>query len=438
MQQRRSHKKSRRGCLNCKKWHTKCDESGPPCNNCTLRNAHCEYAWAKEGKMTALVEARKSPASSSRSSNSTSTGNPAEGSLMEPGGLVVKECRRLLELELMHHWSTTTYKSLCTVPEDHQYMQLLMPQEAMRYDFLLNGIFVASALHRSTTVAESEAKGYFNVAMELYDRASRSFRTHLRKMDPATHHVLYIFSSMTAFINIAFSQCNFSEGSELNTLSTVAVAFDLLNGSVNIAITDFQRLLDSPVPIRAYLNYGFATTVALYPDTQAAITRLAHLNEIYHSAPYQGATPSDELSVATSSSFSDAVSTVSTTPPSGPWDAVIALLRHCFAEEQRDILRGFCFVFPGGAGPDFTAAIKAFDPMALLILMHWAVLIDRVGDEFWWTKKLGVRLAIGIWKALQIFGHKSTSPALQTPEWGESILWACTQLGIPKLAQTQG
>jgi hypothetical protein len=50
-------------------------------------------------------------------------------------------------------------------------------------------------------------------------------------MDPATYHVLYIYSSMTAFINIAFSQCNFSEGNELNTLSTVAVAFDLLNGS---------------------------------------------------------------------------------------------------------------------------------------------------------------------------------------------------------------
>lgn len=262
---------------------------------------------------------------------------------------------------------------------------------------------------------------------------------------------------MTAFINIAFSQCNFSEGSELNTLSTVAVAFDLLNGSgeymrsslfvllsfriltpnvqVNIAKTDLQRLLNSPVPIRAYLNYGFATTVALNPDALAALARLSHLNDIYHSSPYQGATPSDELSVATSPSFSDAVSTISTTS-AGPWEAVIGLLRHCYAEEQRDILRGFCFVFPGGAGPDFTAAIKAFDPMALLILMHWAVLIDRVGDEFWWTKKLGMRLAIGIWKAMQIFGHKSTSPALLAPEWGESISWVCTQLGLPNQTQS--
>lgn len=340
----------------------------------------------------------------------------------------------MLELELMHHWSTTTYKSLCTVPEDHQYMQLIMPQEAMRHDFLLNGIFVAAALHKSTTAAESEARGYFNIAMELYDKASRSFRSHLRKMDPTTHHVLYIYSSMTAFINIAFSQCNFTDGSELNTLSTVAVAFDLLNGSVNIAKTDFQRLLDSPVPVRAYLNYGLATTIALYPDTQAALARLSRLNKIYHSSPYQGAAPGDEASATTSPPISDAVSTISTAS-AGPWDVVVGILQHCFAEEQRGILRGFCFVFPGGAGPDFAAAIKALDPMALLILMHWAVLVERVGDEFWWTKKLGTRLAIGIWKALQVFGHKSTSPAVHTPEWRESISWVCAQLGLPDHAQ---
>ncbi|KAI0105262.1 hypothetical protein GGR51DRAFT_196608 [Nemania sp. FL0031] len=433
MQQRRSHKKSRRGCLNCKKWHTKCDESGPPCNNCTLRNAKCEYAWAKGDKMAALVQARKSPSSSSSIST---TSNPEDRSLTEPGGLVMKECRRMLELELMHCWSTNTYKSLCSVPEDHHYMQFILPQEALRYDFLLNGIFVAAALHRSTTAPEPEARGYFNVAMELYDRASRSFRTHLERMDPATYHVLYIYSSMTAFINIAFSQCNFTEGSELNTLSTVAVAFDLLNGSVNIAKTDFQRLLDSPVPIRAYLNYGFASTVVLNPDARTALSRLSHLNELYHTSLYQGATPSDDLSIAITP-FSDAVSTTSSTP-ARPWETAIGLLQLCFAEQQRGLLRGFCFVFPGGAGPDFTAAVKASNPMALLILMHWTVLIDHAGEEFWWAKKLGKRLALGIWKAMQLVPPRSSSPTLLTPEWGESISWVFTQLGLPGFAQAQG
>ncbi|KAI0877396.1 hypothetical protein GGS24DRAFT_132429 [Hypoxylon argillaceum] len=444
MQQRRSHKKSRRGCLNCKKWHTKCDESGPPCNNCTLRNAICEYAWAKGDKITALVQARKSPSSS----GSTTSSHPEERSLSEPGGLVVKECRRMLELELMHCWSTSTYKSLCSVPEDHHYMQLIMPQEALRYDFLLNGIFVAAALHRSTTAPESEARGYFNVAMELYDRASRSFRTHLERMDPASYHMLYIYSSMTAFINIAFSQCNFSEGGELNTLSTVAVAFDLLNGSVNIAKTDFQRLLDSPVPLRAYLNYGLATTVVLHPETRAALSRLRELNELYHSSRYQGATPGGDSGVAITPFSGDEASTTSPASsssapaaaaaaalPANPWEPAIALLQHCFAEQQRAILRGFCFVFPGGAGPDFTAAIKASDPMALLILMHWTVLLELTGDEFWWAVKLGRRLAVGIWKAMQMIPPRAASPVLLTPEWGESIEWVFVQLGLPEFAR---
>ncbi|KAI1827346.1 hypothetical protein F4861DRAFT_550894 [Xylaria intraflava] len=425
MQKRRSHKKSRRGCLNCKKWHTKCDEQGPPCNNCTLRNAKCEYAWAKGNDITTLAQFRKCSAS-----------HPDDQHLGDPGSLVMRESRRLLELELMHHWSVTTYRSLCSVPEDHPYMQFTMPQEALRYDFLLNGIFVAAALHRSTTVAKSEARGYFNIAMELYDRASRSFRTHLRKMDPATHHLLYIFSSMTAFINIAFSQCNFSEGGELNTLSTVAVAFDLLNGSFNIARTNFQQLLDSPVPIRAYLSYGLAPAVSLYPDTGAALSRLESLNEMYHNSRAQPTpTPSEaKLGVASPSSSDSGLSTISVrTPP--PWSAAIELLRLCFTEDQRGVMHGFCFVFPGSAGPDFTAALKTSDPMALLILMHWSVLIDRASAEYWWAKDLAQRLVVGSWKAMQLFPPTSPSPAVFTPEWGESVAWVCAQLRLPKLVR---
>jgi len=46
-------------------------------------------------------------------------------------------------------------------------MQFIMPQEALRYDFLLNGIFVAAALHRALMTHGPEARSYYNVAMEL-------------------------------------------------------------------------------------------------------------------------------------------------------------------------------------------------------------------------------------------------------------------------------
>jgi hypothetical protein len=205
---------------------------------------------------------------------------------------------------------------------------------------------------------------------------------------------------------------------------------------VNIAQTDFQRLLDSPVPIRAYLSYGFASTVALSTETRKALARLDDLNELYHSPHYQSPTraPSDELGI-TNPQLSDAASIVSLAPET-PFKVVVGLLQHCFAEEQRGVLRGFCFIFPGGAGAGFTAAIKASDPMALLILLHWAVLIHRAEGEFWWTKKLGQRLAIGISRAMQLSVPTSPSPALLTPEWSESISWVCTQLNLPEFVYT--
>ncbi|KAK4180628.1 hypothetical protein QBC36DRAFT_19543 [Triangularia setosa] len=40
---RKAHTKSRRGCINCKLRHIKCDESKPTCNNCTTFRVSCTY-----------------------------------------------------------------------------------------------------------------------------------------------------------------------------------------------------------------------------------------------------------------------------------------------------------------------------------------------------------------------------------------------------------
>ncbi|KAK4202356.1 hypothetical protein QBC40DRAFT_276613 [Triangularia verruculosa] len=43
VRKRKAHTKSRRGCVNCKLRHIKCDESKPICNNCTTFRVSCTY-----------------------------------------------------------------------------------------------------------------------------------------------------------------------------------------------------------------------------------------------------------------------------------------------------------------------------------------------------------------------------------------------------------
>ncbi|TLD09534.1 hypothetical protein PspLS_11837 [Pyricularia sp. CBS 133598] len=43
MKKRRTHRKSRRGCQECKQRHQKCDEQRPQCANCAITNRVCHY-----------------------------------------------------------------------------------------------------------------------------------------------------------------------------------------------------------------------------------------------------------------------------------------------------------------------------------------------------------------------------------------------------------
>ncbi|KAI0601032.1 hypothetical protein F4775DRAFT_477708 [Biscogniauxia sp. FL1348] len=476
MQKRRSHKKSRRGCINCKKWHTKCDELGPPCTNCSLRNAKCEYAWSTRDRSLALAQQRRGGAGGS------SEGSSDDGrSVRKSATPEIPESLRVLELELMHQWATSTFQSFASIPEDCHYLQNVLPREALGCDYLLNGIFTASALHMATRVQGKEARMYYNTAMELYDKASISFRAQLSNSNSSvrrrdSHHLLYMFSAMTAFINITFAQCAFRPGGEQGILGSVAVAFDLLNGCLSIALADFAALLASPIPLQTFFSLGEAPADLIDPDSRAALDRLAAICERYFAGAADAdatmaadatltdttATPTDNATTETttttspatillllppsSSSSSTAAASVTpsetptalltTEPPTAPaptphpYTQALSFLERCFAEDARGVFGGFCCAFPSGCGGGFAAAIRGNpgpDPLALLILMHWAVLLDRLGPEYWWARDLGRRLVEGGSGAL---GAREGAWEWEW-EWVESVAWVRGRVGLP-------
>lgn len=168
--------------------YRKCDEQGPPCINCIVRDTTGTCTYKAIPQTQAQVQVQES-SSESLSISGSETHTSCTATIDATGS------RRILELELMHRWSTTTYKSLCSVPEDHYYLQIEVPRGALRHDFLLHGLFAITALEIAAVCSDlTDSAKYVCTAMEYYDKGSESFRAALCEVTPENQHYLYIFA----------------------------------------------------------------------------------------------------------------------------------------------------------------------------------------------------------------------------------------------------
>ncbi|OTB09297.1 hypothetical protein M426DRAFT_77273 [Hypoxylon sp. CI-4A] len=407
MQKRRSHKKSRNGCQNCKKWHTKCDESGPPCNNCALRKAKCIY------------NNRANPGHSDSSSSLTIRSNNRDRStsstLVErPPGDVGTICgayggpSRLLELELMHQWSTNTFKAFRSIPEDGEYLQVMLPRAALNYDFMLNCILSISSLQIAWTMGDHDsAAKYVNAGLEYYNRGSMSFRTALQNINSDNCHVLYMFSAIAIAAHLTIPRRGAS------TLELLITALDLIHGSTSIGMLGMPWLLNSAFPLRLFVERMGAPKELIDEDSKAALARLHAINDKRHEA-----TPEPEIGIR------EDVARDVEVHDHQLYRMALAALEMSFAEESKGELRGFCTAFPALVGRPFTSLIGRHEPFALLIALHWTVLLGGLDKTIWWANSISQELAEELVDVL-----KTSHPDLAL-EWTDSIAWALDRVRL--------
>jgi hypothetical protein len=156
---RRPHKKSRAGCLTCKRRHVKCDETRPNCSPCSTSHRNCEYSesgsltWATSSTPTVFQDnsASQSPAFAIQSSTGVSPNSgygpridsPALASLStttsatfqpDPNNTSLRQnpeiprvddaVLNLNHIELLHHFCTETYKTMSPQKEQQDTFQV--------------------------------------------------------------------------------------------------------------------------------------------------------------------------------------------------------------------------------------------------------------------------------------------------------------------------
>jgi hypothetical protein len=387
------------------------------------------YAWkAESSRANSSTLDEESLEPSPGPSSSSRKGSDSPHDLSSPGlsstSLASEhsaESRRTLELGLMHQWSTETYKSLCCIPDDNHYLQVVLPREGLQHEYLLNGVLALSALHLARSAPEAEARMYVNAALEYYGLASGPFRAQLGTITAENHHLVFIFSVLVVMINLAMPQSIVTDDDQRTAIRRTVVTFDLLNSALFVAMTGWQWLLDSPVPLRQALELGRASLDILTDDTRAAFARLNKMNDDIHGLGGGGGSGSSLLGGLPEELAGEPAASHQS------YAKVIKILEYCYAEDARAVMEGYCIAFPGAAGQSFSSALSRSEHLAMLVLMHWAVLLDRLDQKFWWAQGMGTRLVVELSNILHTSDHGSM------PEWMPSITWVQQQMAIHTL-----
>ncbi|KAK4149069.1 hypothetical protein C8A00DRAFT_47244 [Chaetomidium leptoderma] len=185
---RRSHRKSRNGCLECKKRHTsrclgkqltlQCDETRPSCINCATVQRNCQFSTPRPAAEWPPSDRSASPQIPSAGPSTGPASTPAPPSAAFPGLQLftsVKEPHsrvNMVHMELLHHSITDT--ALYPVPDSG--MKSIILTTALREPYVMHSTLALSAHHLSVIRPNQQAY-YYNLAMQLQTHALSLFNS---------------------------------------------------------------------------------------------------------------------------------------------------------------------------------------------------------------------------------------------------------------------
>lgn len=250
----------------------------------------------------------------------------------------------------------------------------MVPKWALQYEFFLNGLFALTAFDISRLSKESDYPQYVNAAIEYHALSLGGFRSRLPTILHTDHEVALCFSlvlMVLAFASAQFTSDPATKG-QGNMLQNAISHFELLRGCIPIAESKEGYLAENPY-IQKMVLFKDLPRARLDGLTEAALAKLSDFND---------------KRIMSSMRESDERRLQQVTY----WEAckkALGFLRECFEKCDDSVYRGYTLGWLNMAGDEYIRALKAGDHVALLMLMYWGVLIERNGNQVWWTSKFG-------------------------------------------------
>ncbi|KAL4928783.1 Zn(II)2Cys6 transcription factor domain-containing protein [Aspergillus undulatus] len=219
---RRTHRKSRNGCENCKKRRVKCDEKKPICNNCLLHSIECDFQASSRSPSEGATppqqfkfrqskyQAVASPQSQSQAQDESGSQSKSIAIQCDTPSLPTGapnsnsgEGISLLDLRLFHHFTTSTYRTLADETATALW-QTHVPQWGLTFHSILHLLLTLSALHLSWLYPHSR-ESYIRQADQHFAFGVRSVTSVLAldMLDSNNCQHIYIAAVMICFAYFA-------------------------------------------------------------------------------------------------------------------------------------------------------------------------------------------------------------------------------------------
>lgn len=268
------------------------------------------------------------------------------------------------DLEIFNHYAAYTSASLSDRDSVQLTWRVAVPKEAIPYNFLMHALLSFASAHLAQ-LCPAQRTAYSRGAFIHRNIALRSCIPALRDITPKNCHALFAFSSVIAVSTFAFPEA--SSESHTSPVDNILTFLVLIRG-VN---TVLQGGLDwirsgSLNPLLQDGRVNWREQVALLPIAfLAPFERLRTLN--------QNATPDSNVRKVYAEAIQDLENSY------GAYQLIAS---------DRSLVFIWCAIIPS----EYVALLRERQPMALVILAHFAVLLHNVGAQ-WWAGDRGRHLA---------------------------------------------
>ncbi|KAL4894712.1 hypothetical protein BDV59DRAFT_174848 [Aspergillus ambiguus] len=207
---RRTHHKSRSGCKNCKRRRVKCDEKKPSCTNCLQHSVECDFGIASDWTSVSPSPPASGPRQQYRFKQSkfqtalSSKGEQKASSIGVQCDLPLDYSSNsgisMADLQLYHHYITSTYKTLTYEPEDvHRVYQTHLPQWGFTFPSVLHLILAISALHLGSKQPDQRDQ-YVRQADDHFTFGVRSVTFVLSRLSSENCQMIYISAVLICLV----------------------------------------------------------------------------------------------------------------------------------------------------------------------------------------------------------------------------------------------